>query len=174
MGSTVVEPVRYGSDPTVERPVKSGGANGSASRAQPTVCRGSTFAAVSSTATRGHSTGRNQPNSLEAWRTPCSPVRSGADQSTAQCADAAVGRLPFRTSKMLQRKIDVSESRPNDSARLAPAMEAQELGGNLSWMARRSRGSTLLVRVENVVLCLHGHVAHVSAIRGAGVGHEIV
>src|SRR3954470_2810749 len=36
------------------------------------------------------------------------------------------------------------------------------------------RGSTLLVRVEDVVLRLHGHMARVSAVRGAGIGREIV
>src|SRR5690242_17520525 len=35
--------------------------------------------------------------------------------------------------------------------------------------AARAWCSTLLVRMEDVVLGLHGHVAHVSAIRGAGI-----
>src|SRR5271169_1362832 len=38
-----------------------------------------------------------------------------------------------------------------------------------------TRGSTLLVRVEDVVLRLHGRVARVSAVRGAaGIGRELV
>src|SRR5580704_3969357 len=36
------------------------------------------------------------------------------------------------------------------------------------------RGSTLLVRMEDVVLRLHGHMARVSAVRGTGIGRELV
>src|SRR6266404_9565292 len=36
------------------------------------------------------------------------------------------------------------------------------------------RGSTLLIRVEDVVLGLHGHMARVSAVRGAGISSELV
>src|SRR3984893_19206554 len=41
-------------------------------------------------------------------------------------------------------------------------------------LAEGTRGSTLLVRVEDMVLRLHGHMASVSAIRGAGIGRERV
>src|SRR5258708_16034368 len=36
------------------------------------------------------------------------------------------------------------------------------------------RGSTLLIRVEDVVLGLHGDMARVSAVRGAGISSELV
>src|SRR5437588_7717485 len=36
------------------------------------------------------------------------------------------------------------------------------------------RGSTCLVRMENVVFRLHGHMTRVSAIRGTGIGGELV
>src|SRR5258705_13118137 len=38
----------------------------------------------------------------------------------------------------------------------------------------RTRGSTLLVGVENGVLRLHGHMARVPAVRGAWIGRERV
>src|SRR5208283_574716 len=55
-GSTFVRPVRCGSDLTVERPAKSGRANGSALHAPPTDCCDSTCAAIDSSAVRGCST----------------------------------------------------------------------------------------------------------------------
>jgi hypothetical protein len=54
--STSAGPDRSGSDPTVERPTKSDTANGSASRARPTVRCDSTFAATGSSAVRWRST----------------------------------------------------------------------------------------------------------------------
>ena len=56
-GSIFARPARYGSDPLVRRPAKSGRANGSASPARPTVRSGSTFAAIGSSAARKRSTG---------------------------------------------------------------------------------------------------------------------
>src|ERR1700731_1842407 len=46
--------------------------------------------------------------------------------------------------------------------------------GPRSTSRRAARASPFLVRMEDIVLDLHGHMARVSAIRGAGIGRELV
>src|SRR5690349_4121013 len=74
------------------------------------------------------------------------PLRSESDRNAA----------PPRNDVMCQK---TTSARPNRF----------DLGRR-SW----AEGSALLVWVEDVVLRFHGHMARVSAIRGAGIGRERV